>query len=202
MYVDTYMTRLSPYPRRFIFASSVEDFDEVVTELARRNNEKGKPNKWLDFKGKFRGAGICATGGNTCVLGVRFDPKNMFSPTHVTQLIGTISHEIQYMLLHTCTAIGYNPMREHEPYTYITKWVLERFMDFMRSYHGLVITASHGVNTSVIRDIHAHNIMPLLHGMEPANIRDALARESRALLGNQVRIVYTGGMQSTTYFEQ
>ncbi len=200
-YVSLYTTDLNPYPHKFIFATSVEDFDDICTELAKRHNQKGQPNRWLDFRGKFRGLGICATGAGISILAARYDENKVFNPAALTSLIGTMTHEINHMLLHTCTRIGYNPMREHEPFTYLGKWVYEQFVRFMVSYHGLSIASTPVADVGKLRVLHQAGALDNALALHPNNVRDALARESRALLGNTVVVNPSGSFKSTTYFE-
>ncbi|ANH52331.1 hypothetical protein FDH97_gp231 [Erwinia phage vB_EamM_Deimos-Minion] len=200
-YVDKFLLRLFPYPRQFIFVTSVADFDAVVTELARRQTAAGISNKWLSHRGHFKGNGICASGNQICVLGALYDTGTQLSPANIAGTIGTMQHEIQHMLLHTCAQIGYNPMREHEPFTYLTKWVFELFLAFMRNYHGVMITDVQRQDTGMLSRLQKGGAFELLHALPVENVRDSLARESRALLNNAVVVSPIGASRSTTYFE-
>lgn len=200
-YVDKFLVRLSPYPRQFIFVTSAADFDEVVAELGRRQTEDGVSNKWLTYKGQFRGAGICASGNGICVLAARYDPNRQFDVNQTVSLIGTMQHEIQHMLLHTCTQIGYNPMREHEPFTYLTKWVFEMFIGFMHHYHNVRFTNVPSSTGQSLGRLYEGNVLAALNTLPVDNARDSLAREFRAILGNSVRITDMGNSTSITYFE-
>lgn len=197
-YIDTYSTRMSPYNQRFLFVTSPEDFEEILVELDRR----GKTDRWAKFKGRFSRAGglCCGTGQGLTLVCANFDQKLTFNFMMSQKFIYVMCHEIQHCLLNTAKRVGYNPMNEHEPHTYMTNWMMECLFGFMRDYHYVVFTHVNAVHNLQLHKLHRTQAIDALSLVPPHHVRDALAREARALINNEVKVTYAGA-RSVTYFE-
>lgn len=199
-YIDRYITRMAPYNSRFLFVTSVADYEEILVELDRRT----KSNRWSKYKGRFSPeGGLCVSvGGGLTLICASYLPNLTYNCMMSHKFLYVMSHEIQHCLLHLAKRVGFNPLNENEPHTYMTNWMLERLFSFMQDYHQVVfspVPVNDNVNMSRLRKagaIDALNLVPATH------VRDALAREARALINNDVKVSPFGTARSVTYFEQ
>lgn len=199
-YIDTYTTRIAPYNQKFLFVTSVSDYEEILVELDRR----GKGNRWAKFKGRFSpNGGLCVSvGGGLILICANYHPNVYYNFIVSNKFLYVMGHEIQHCLLNTAKRVGYNPLNENEPHTYMTNWMMEQLFAFMRSYHQVVYTPVPVDHNLSMFHLRAAGAVPALGAVPPANVRDALAREARAIAGDTVTIMPFGTARSTTYFEQ
>jgi len=200
LYVDRYTRRLAPYNQSFLFVTSTSDFDEILVELDRR----GKTDRWSKYKGRFRKeGGLCLSvgGGLTLICGT-YHPDVSYNYMMDHKFLYVMSHEIQHCLLNLAKRIGFNPINENEPHTYMTNWVMEQLFAYMRDYHQVVFTSVKTDHNRLMFHIRQSGALPALDLVPAGHIRDALAREARAMVNNEVTILPFGNAQSVTYFDK
>lgn len=198
-YIDHYTKRMTPYNHRFLFVTSVQDYEEIIAELDRRS----KVNAWSKFKGRYKSqGGLCVTaGGGLTLTCATYQPEFSYNFMMAHKFLFVMSHEIQHCLLHLAKRVGFNPLNENEPHTYMTNWMLECLFSFMHEYHGVVfspVPVHQNINLLRLRNADAMDSL----GLIPAtHVKDTLAREARSLVNNNVMITPFGTAKSITYFE-
>jgi len=200
VYIDRYTRRLAPYNQSFLFVTSTGDFEEILVELDRR----GKTDRWSKYKGRFKiEGGLClSVGGGLTLVCTTYNPDVSYNYMADQKFLYVMSHEIQHCLLHLAKRIGFNPVNENEPHTYMTNWVLEQLFEYMYDYHQVVFTSVKADHNLCMFRLRQQGALPALGLLPPTHVKDALAREARALVNNDVKILPFGNAQSVTYFDK
>lgn len=198
-YVDRYTRRMTPYNQSFMFVTSPADFDEILVELDRRH----KTDRWSKYKGRFMKQGGLCLSVNTglTLICATYHPDASYNYMVDHKFLYVMSHEIQHCLLHLAKRVGFNPLNENEPHTYMTNWMMEQLFSYMRDYHQVVFTSVHHQHNFNMFKLRQAGALPALGLLPATHVKDALAREARALVNNDVKILPFGNAQSVTYFE-